>query len=671
MLTTITHSVIMLLMKKDCGDIRIPPYGERRMKKFYMVQASNTYSGNGFKAAYLPYAAGLITAAALEDEKIRGEYDFEGFVFRRQKPDKVVSQLNEPYVVGFSNYIWNTQYNLALAKKIKNKYPDCKIIFGGHNVPPDTSFLEKYSFIDFLIHGEGEEAFRSLLLEFCSDTPDYSQINNVSYRTADGYASNPTVILERIDYPSPYLTGLFDKIFEENPDMQLDAILETSRGCPRSCAYCDWGCNSHGIKLYPLERIYAEIDWFADHGVKFIWGADANFGAYERDMDIVDYFIEVRQKTGLPERLRTNYAKNQPERVLEITRKLEKYGLSKLGATLSFQSLDPDVLKNIGRSNIDMGQFSELLDKYRNDGIATYSELILGLPGETYESFCKGIGTLLTAGQHELITVYNCELLPNSPMAQPGYMKKHGIRTVEIDALMSHTDEEDGVKEKTVYVIGSDAMSNEDWISANIFSCFIESYHHLNLLKAIAIYLNKACDVAYELFYNEILSFAKSHKNSVAHSSYEELYGFFEKITNGITPELFKDEMFGNITWVPKRVPFLKTIPFAEKFFEEIRPIILWHTGDEEITNDIIRFTKTTLKNPFRNNFSETLNYNWVRFFKELRLHKKASLLNEKIKISVNNKNHRDNWKDYAVEAVWFGKSDSTINPDMQIEEIE
>ena len=110
--------------------------------------------------------------------------------------------------------------------------------------------------------------------------------------------------------------------------MQLDAILETSRGCPRSCAYCDWGCNNSKIKMFPMERILKEIDWMVDHKVKFIWGADSNFGFFKRDMEIVDYLIEKREKTGYPERLRTNYAMNNPETVFEISNKLEFVGIT-------------------------------------------------------------------------------------------------------------------------------------------------------------------------------------------------------------------------------------------------------------------------------------------------------------------------------------------------------
>ena len=44
------------------------------MRNLYLVQASNTYVGRGFKAAYLPYAVGLLAACAFEDETIKNEY---------------------------------------------------------------------------------------------------------------------------------------------------------------------------------------------------------------------------------------------------------------------------------------------------------------------------------------------------------------------------------------------------------------------------------------------------------------------------------------------------------------------------------------------------------------------------------------------------------------------
>ncbi len=640
-------------------------------KNIYMVQASNTYTGNGFKAAYLPYAVGLLVAYAFTDETVKENYDFKRFIFTREITDEAVESLENPAIVGFSNYIWNTQYNLVLAEKIKAKYPDCIIIFGGHNVPPDNSFLEKYPFIDFLVHAEGEEAYRSLLLELLNENPDYSGINNISYRINNTEnIKNSTEILSKTDYPSPYLAGLFDKIFEENPDMQLDAILETSRGCPRSCAYCDWGCNSQKVKLYPIERVLAEIDWMAEHNVKFIWGADANFGAYDRDMEIVDYFISVREKTGRPERLRINYSMKDPKRVLDISRKLEKYGLSKEGATLSFQSLDPTVLENIGRKNMSMEKFTELNGLYKSEGITTYSELILGLPGETYESFCKGFGTLLAAGQHRLVTVYNCELLPNSPMADPEYMKKHGIITAEIDSLVAHTATDGEVTEKTVYVIGSDSMGTEDWIAANIFSNMTEAYHHLGILMLISIYLFNEKNIPYEKFYNRIVDFAKNNPDTVAGSSYSELYDFFETITKSKSPELYSNEIFGNLTWSPKKVPHLDAIYRLDKFYEEIKPVLSEMFEDDKLLDELILLQKTVLKLPYKNNFSVDFNYDWKEYYSNALQDKYVPLNKKATRISINNASHPENWKDYAIESIWFGKNGITFNSGISFEDI-
>ncbi len=641
------------------------------MRNLYLVQASNTYVGKNFRAAYLPYAVGLLAAYAFEDETIKSEYAFKRFIFTREKTDEAVQSLEAPAVVGFSNYIWNTQYNLVLAEKIKKAYPECVIIFGGHNVPPDNSFLEKYPFIDYLVHGEGEEAFKALLLEFCKDEKDFSRISNISFRAGENeFVKTETEILCRLDYPSPYLNGWFDSIFEENPDMQLDAILETSRGCPRSCAYCDWGCNSSKIRFFPTERIFAEIDWMSDHGVKFIWGADSNFGAAERDMDIVDYLIDKREKTGCPERLRINYAMDKPQRVFEISCKLERFGMSKEGATLSFQSLDPTVLENIGRRNMSMDKFSELLKLYTEAGITTYSEIIAGLPGETYESFCRGIGKLLEAGQHRLITVYNCELLPNSPMAQPEYMKKHGIRTAEIEALVAHSAIDEEVKEKTIYVIGSNTLSTEDWIACNVFTCMEESLHHHGILKYIAIYLHYEKGYSYEDIYNAVIEYAKKNEESVIRPAYDYLYSYYKAISQENPIELYSNPIFGDATWVPKKVTHLMTITRLDEFYAELKAYLNGIGVESEIVDELIRFQKTALKYPMRNNFSAEFEYDWDKYFREALSGNHQPLEKNKIRISVNNEKQVANWREYALEAVWFGVNGITINPGMESEYI-
>ena len=640
------------------------------MKNVYMVQASTTYGGNVFKSAYLPYAVGLLAANAWSDDTVKKEYEFKRFIFTREPTDECLASLESPAVMGFSNYIWNTRYNLALAKKVKEKFPDCVIIFGGHNIPPDDSFLKQYVFIDFLIHAEGEDAFLALLLEMLKESPDFSRINNLSYRSGEKNITTPTVVQDRTDYPSPYLEGWFDSIFEEHPDMQLDAILETSRGCPRSCAYCDWGCNCAGVKLYPMERILAEIEWFAVHKVAFIWGADANFGAYERDVEIARYLMATREKYGYPERLRTNYAKNNRDRVLLINSMLEKDGVTKEGATLSFQSLNPDTLRAIGRQNMSMEDFRAQIAHYREEGVTTYSELILGLPMETYDSFCRGIGTLLENGQHRLIKVYNCELLPNSPMAQPAYREKYSIKTADVVFLTAHSGVDSEITERTDYVVATNTMSEEEWVKSNIFACFENSFHHNGSLRYIAIYAFYELHIPYEVFYDSVIAHIKDTPSSVLHGSWAFLDRFYHTVIREEPIKLYSNELYGSLSWAPEYVPHLDVIPRLDEFYEEMKDFFISMGIKEKTLNELYDYQRCMLKRPHENHYFRDFVYDWHRYFNAVINGEHEPLEKCPNRLHVENEKEIENWCDYAVTAVWFGKDGFSFNPGVSEEYI-
>ncbi len=636
-------------------------------KNYYMVQASNTYGSEKHKAAYLPYATGLLVAYANSHEQFKDEYCFKRFIFTRENISSAVSSLEEPFLVGFSNYIWNTEYNKALAAAVKERFPSCYIIFGGHNVPPDTSFLEQYDYIDFLIHGEGEEAFCALLAELAKDEPDFSRVPNLSWREGGRYCQTAVEVLTGTDYPSPYLTGVFDDIMRDYPDMQHDAILETSRGCPRNCAYCDWGCTNSGVKAFPIERVKAEIDWFAENKVAFLWGADANFGHFERDSEIADYIVETRRKTGYPERIRINYSKGNKERVFAITKAFERVGVSKEGATLSFQSLNPQVLKNIGRCNMDLESFKRLMNLYLKEKITSYSELILGLPGETYASFCAGIGTLLAAGQHRMIHVYNCELLPNSPLASPEYIDKFGIKAADVVYRATHSNMENEVNEKSHYIVSTNTMSTEEWVRANIFACFEKSLHHYGPLKYIAIYMFEILGVRYEDFYNAVVDWAASHPDSLSYKTYAFLNNLFKRVSIGEPIELYRNPVYGEITWPPDHVAVLDVIDNLDRYYAEMRPFFLSFGVDEEIFDELIDLQHSVLKQPGAEDMDKRFKYNWREFFKGVFIDDRVDLKEKASIIHISNADTPSNWQDYARESIWFGKNGMTINNNITV----
>ena len=90
-------------------------------------------------------------------------------------------------------------------------------------------------------------------------------------------------------------------------------------------------------------------------------------------------------------------------------------------------------LEAIKRDNISLGTYMELQRRFTRDKVETYSDLILGLPGETYESFVKGVDQLIENGQHNRIQFNNLSILPNAEMGDPAYQAqvRHGHGRVQ------------------------------------------------------------------------------------------------------------------------------------------------------------------------------------------------------------------------------------------------
>ena len=174
----------------------------------------------------------------------------------------------------------------------------------------------------------------------------------------------------------------------------------------------------------------AELEWISKNNIEFVYCVDANFGMFERDYLIAEKLVELKEKTNHPSRLQVSYAKNNPDMVYKINCLLSEHGIGK-GATISLQSLSEEVLKNIGRSNINKNEYKRLLKMYHEAGISTYTELIIGLPGETLDSFVEGLCELLELGQHKSVSTYHCELLPNSKMSSKEFLEKYKIENLK------------------------------------------------------------------------------------------------------------------------------------------------------------------------------------------------------------------------------------------------
>jgi len=618
-----------------------------RKKYLYLIQAGFAFD----RSLYFPCAAGALAAYALQDEALRERYIFKEFVFKREKLDAVAGRLETPYLVGFSCCVWNFEYNKALAKKIKAAYPECFIVFGGHNITPGSALLKTEDYADILIHGEGEEAFAQLLKAL--PLKDLSGVPNLSYREGGRIINTPASKPPPLEpCPSAYLSGVFDTLMAKNPDTDFLAVLETNRGCPYRCSYCDW-CAGKSVRFFPMERIKAEINWLAEHKVEYCFCADANFGMFQRDLEIVDYLVETKRRTGYPKVFRPCYAKNSDDNVFEISKKLNSVEMDK-GATLAYQTLNDEALGNVHRLNLTLDKFAGLLAKYNEAGIPSYSELILGLPGETYDSFCSGICELLEAGQHNSISVYHCEMLPNSEMAQPAYIKKHGIRVAKMPFNHIHSAEKDEeVTEYSYLVVGTKTMSGGEWVKANLFCVLVQCFHNLGLLRCFAVYQRNENGMKYFDFYRRLLDYVTCAQGTLVHELFERFQMELENLTDG--KWMYHNELFGEGAWFPEEGVFLEILLQYERFWDEIRvflDLLKWENG---VCRELIAYQHTIIKRPGADAVVLPLTYDWYGYFNAIYAGRRETL-NQRCNILRVAGGGAASWKDYARETVWYGR---------------
>ncbi len=614
-----------------------------------MVQPNSQY-GN---SVYFPYAAGSLIAYAFKNEKIKSEYSFEGFIYKKTEMDKSLELIDSPFLVGFSCYVWNYEYNKFLAKKIKEKYPQCKIVFGGHQLNRESDVL-KTNFVDFCIFGEGEEVFKRLLLTL-SDGGNTGNIPNIMYKE-----NGENVFTEklRVDIPervSPYLEGYFDKMVEQE-ELAFSAILETNRGCPNKCAFCDWGNEKAKVRLYDIETVRAEIDWMSEKKIEYCYCADSNFGLFERDEDIIEYMISKNSETGFPEKFQATYSKNNPQTVFRINKRLNQAGMCK-GATLSFQSLHQHVLDNIYRKNMPIESFHELMSLYNKNGIGAYSEIILGLPGETYESFRDGIEQLLECGQHMSINFFNCELLMNSIMNEPEYIKKYEIEYAVTEQHQYHVipDKKD-ITEFSRIVVSTSTMSKEMWIKSNIFAVFVRAFHNLGLFQCFAIYLYYEKKIKYADFYSDFIEFSQENPDSICGEIHKWLEEKYKEVLTNSGSLTCTEDAYGELTWPLDEGAFLKAMKNRDAFYGETELFLKSYFDDAELFRQLLTYQKNIVKNPYSKGGVFDFEYDFYEYFSNVYNNCYEKLEKRKNRIRIDSSDTPSELPEYGKKIVWYGR---------------
>lgn len=537
----------------------------------------NEYNILLHNTAYLPYSTALLQAYAQEQRRLKDVCEFMPIIYARQEVGAIVKMYDNPRVAAFSVSIWNEQLSLAVAAKIKAEFPDCLIVFGGSAVPffPEEYF-SKYSFIDVTVRGEGERAF-SAVLERYLDSRDFGGIGNVSYRdpkTGRCVRNDniyPPVPGGDLDiFPSPYLDGVFSPLMAGG--LKWQAILETNRGCPFLCAYCFWGQGglSRKVSFFGLERVRREIEWCGRHNIDYVFCADGNFGMFERDLQIAGFLVEAKAKYGFPDKFRVNYSKTTDDRVIKVASVLHKNKLEK-SITMSLQSYSEIALSNVRRKNIKNETFRTLQDRFKEADISTYTELILGLPGETYRSWADGIDTCLRSGINNDIFVYLLQIYPNTEMARPDYQKKYGLRFVRVPLNEGHgaVRAADIPPEYEDVVISSDYMPLEDWKRSAMFSWLAQAMAGLKLGYFMLIYAVDRYGVRHIDFLEYLAAKKMPAECAFLRGLMDWLYSLADSIAAGKARTLILED-FGNIYWEFEEAFYLRAMEGKDDFYADM-----------------------------------------------------------------------------------------------------
>ncbi len=357
--------------------------------------------------------------------------------------DGMLKRLNEgefrnDAVYLFSSYVWNYDLQLVFAKQLKERLSNILIVIGGPHIPKDEKkcreFLTNHPYFDIAVNGEGENTLVDLLQTCVSlkannlslVEADYSKVLGITFRGANNkiYRTESRPRIKDFSIlPSPYLTGEFDHWPDEWFTLM---ITETNRGCPFGCTFCDWGgATLSKIYKFELERINAEIVFAVKRKVETLHFCDANFGAFQRDVEIAQTIANAKKEYGYPKYASMTFSKNATKKVTDIVRIFAAENLIE-SAAVSLQTVNDDVLSAVKRNNIKTSSYENLIEVFDELNMPAATDILIGLPDQTYDTFKNDLQFCFD--RKLMAAVFLVSILPNAPMADEAYMEKYDLK---------------------------------------------------------------------------------------------------------------------------------------------------------------------------------------------------------------------------------------------------
>lgn len=459
--------------------------------------ADLTHIGHGIATEAFPLNIGLLASYA--NRRFGSAVSISLF----KHPQELEERLTEdpPDILGCSNYTWNANLAYHFVRLAKSLHPDTLTVFGGTNYPFDAigaqRFLTARPDLDMHVFYEGEIAFANILERrlgsedrgamFGMPIAGVHFLDRGSKILVAGAGILRVTNLDEI--PSPYVGGFMDKFF----DGQLTPLVETARGCPFTCNFCNAG-DKYFQKVNKFSNGYVEeeLTYIAKKasqaGVGHVTFADNNFGMIARDSRTAELLYRLQQEYHWPKSVTVWTGKNSKERVIEVTRKLGET----LSISMAVQSMDPIVLKTIKRDNIKLEHYRKIADELVAQGRPQHAEVIMPLPGESLASHIDGLNALLDSNLREVLS-HTLQMLHGTPYKDDEkYRKKYGYltkwRLVPLDFSRIGDQPVFDVEEVAV---ATNTLSFAEYVKARKYLFLIDLVYNTSLFEPLKSYLHE------------------------------------------------------------------------------------------------------------------------------------------------------------------------------------
>ena len=386
------------------------------------------HTTRGIHTNTVPLGLGLIYSYF----KKKIDHDFEVKIFKNAENFLHILTTWLPSVLGITQYSWNSELNLYIAKHVKILNPHCLIIAGGPNLnlttPQREIFLKKNSFVDICVAFDGEIPFAEILKRLLNGESSQRIKSNpvpgsYSLSPENGQIIESSEKIPRLQSLNEFGPVYAEGIFKEMLDEGFHPFVQTHRGCPFTCSFCHTSDKYYSKMLFLSSEIFEQDmnylgEMFADQSNVILYIANTNMSLFNEDFLIADIIRKTKEKYGWPKLINVNSGKN-PDKLIDMLKVIH------FQPGIALQTLTPHVLQNIKRKNIPFEDFlafqkkvSTLIEK------PSATELILCLPGETKKSFLNTLKKILNS-EIENIVIYTLMKLKGTPLALEENAKKY------------------------------------------------------------------------------------------------------------------------------------------------------------------------------------------------------------------------------------------------------